>query len=246
MSISSTASWIGWVRRPGFTASVLAALLVSPAIAAGQDDPNLIDQGHFDITVGDRVAGTETFAIRRQGEGYMAVGRIQLEGEGTWLRSAEFGLRTDGAYAPVRFETRALGRPAHTLIMTRTGTRLRITTSGEEGDRMTELLVAPDQVLLEPGIAQHYYFVIRRLTAARGQPIELVAILPGDGQEQPIRVAGVASTEITIGGVAHAADRYELDVGGTRHIVWADPSDGRILMVELPDRRWTSVRRPGN
>lgn len=244
MSISSTVSWTGFVRRPGFTASILAVLLVSPATAAVQD-PNLIDQGRYDITVGDRVAGTETFAIRRQGEGYMAVGRIQLEGDGTWLRSAEFGLRTDGAYAPVRFETRALGRIAHTLIVTRTGTRLRITSSSEEGDRMTELLAAPDQVLLEPGIAQHYYFVIRRLKAAGGQPIELVAILPGDGQEQPIRVAGVASTQVTIGGVLRPADRYELDVGGTRHIVWADAADGRILRVELPDRRWTSVRRAG-
>lgn len=243
MSISSTASWIGSVRRPGFTVSLLAALLVSPAIAAVQD-PNLIDQGRYDITVGDRVTGTETFAIRRQGEGYMAVGRIQLESEGTWLRSAEFGLRTDGTYAPVRFETRALGRPAHTLIVTRTGTRLRITTSGEEGDRMTELLAVPNQVLLEPGIAQHYYFVIRRLAAGGEQPIELVAVLPGDGQKQPIRVAGVASTEITIGGVVHPANRYELDVGHTRHIVWADPADGRILMVELPDRQWTSVRQP--
>ncbi len=79
----------------------------------------------------------------------MAVGRIQLEGESTWLRSAEFGLRTDGAYAPARFETRALGQPAHTLKLTRSGTRLRITTTSDEGDRMTELLAAPGQVLLD-------------------------------------------------------------------------------------------------
>ena len=111
---------------------------------------------------------------------------------------------------------------------------------------MTELLAAPDQVLLGPGIAQHYYFVIRRLAAAGAPPTELVAILPGDGQEQPIRIADVASTEITIGGVVQPANRYELDVGRTRHIVWADPADGRILMVELPDRQWTSVRRPSN
>ncbi|MFQ5529964.1 MAG: hypothetical protein ACE5FP_06385, partial [Gemmatimonadota bacterium] len=64
---------------PGFVAAVAAALLAIPAVATGQD-PNLVDQGRYDITVGDRVAGTETFAIRRQGEGYMAVGRIQLEG----------------------------------------------------------------------------------------------------------------------------------------------------------------------
>ncbi|TFG66709.1 MAG: hypothetical protein E4H28_01060 [Gemmatimonadales bacterium] len=233
------------MHRQGFVATFAAALLLSPVVAVAQD-PNLVDQGRYDITVGNRMAGTETFAIRRQGEGYMAVGRIQLEGEGTWIRSAEFGLRTDGSFAPVRFETRALGRPAYTLIVTRSGTRLRITTSSEEGDRMTELLAAPDQVLLGTGIAQHYYFVIRRLTAAGGQSVELGAILPGDGQEQPIRVVGVDKTEITIGEAMQPANRYELDVGTTRHIVWADVTNGHILKVEVPDRQWTSIRQPGN
>lgn len=246
MSISSTALWIGSMHRPGVVAATVAAAVLLSSVSAAAQDPNLIDQGRYDITVGDRIAGTETFAIRRQGEGYMAVGRIQLEGDGTWLRSAEFGLRTDGAYAPVRFETHALGRPAYTLIVTRSGTRLRITTSSEEGDRMTEMLAAPDQVLLGTGIAQHYYFVIRRLTAGGEQPLELGAILPGDGQEQPIRVVKVATTEIAIDGARQTANRYDLDVGSTRHIVWADVASGSILKVEVPDRQWMSVRQRDN
>lgn len=245
MSFSSTASWIGSMHRPGFAAMVVVTCVVSPVAAVAQD-PNLVDQGRYDITVDGQITGTETFAIRRQGEGYMAVGRIQLEGEGNWLRSAEFGLRTDGDFAPVRFETRALGRPAQTLILTRSGTRLRITTSSEEGDRMTEMLAAPNQVLLGTGIAQHYYFVIRRLVADGDHPQELGAILPGDRQERPIRLVSVTTAEITIGDAVHPAHRYELDVGTTRHIVWADPADGRILKVQIPDRQWTSVRRPGS
>lgn len=233
------------MRRAGLLAVVTATFLSAPATSAAQD-PNLVDSGRYDITIGDRVAGTETFAIRRQGEGYMAVGRIQLEAEGTWLRSAEFGLRTDGAYSPVRFETRTVGGPARTLIVTRNGTRLRITTSSDEGDRMRELLATPDQILLEPGIAQHYYFAIRRITAAGGLPPDLVAIRPGRGLEHTVRVDSVTATEISLGGVAQPASRYDLDVGGEGHIVWADPADGRILMVEIPDREWTSVRRPGN
>ncbi|MFQ5530969.1 MAG: hypothetical protein ACE5FP_11570, partial [Gemmatimonadota bacterium] len=169
-----------------------------------------------------------------------------LEGEGTWLRSAEFGLRTDGGYAPVRFETRALGRPPYTVIVTRNGTRLRITTSSDEGEWMTELLATPDQVLLGPGIAQHYFFVIRRIAAGGGPPADLVAILPGGAMEQPVHVDSVTATEFAIGGATQPASRYHLDVGGKQHIVWADPADGRILMVEIPDRQWTSVRRPGN
>jgi hypothetical protein len=245
MSFSSTASWIGSMRRTGFVTFGVLALFCSP-IAVVAQDPNLVDQGRYDITLGDHITGTETFAIRRQGEGYMAVGRIQLEGESTWLRSAEFGLRTDGTYAPARFETRALGQPAHTLKLTRSGTRLRITTTSDEGDRMTELLAAPGQVLLGTGIAQHYYFVVRRLAAGGDQPSKLRAILPDDGQEQPISVIGVTTTQITIGEATLPASRYELDVAGTRHFVWADPGDGRILRVEIPDLQWISIRQPGN
>ena len=245
MSTSSSGSWSGSVRRVGIHSTLAIALLAVPSAALAQD-PNLVDQGRFDISIGERVAGTETFAIRRQGEGYMAVGRMQLEREDSWLRSAEYGLRTDGAYTPVRFESRVLGRPMGSLVLTRTGTRLRITTSNDEGERMTELLATPNQVILGPGIAQHYYFVVRRIEASGGVAPNLVAILPGGGREQPVSVASVADVDLMIGGAQRTARRYDLDVGGTRHVVWADPVDSRILKVGIPDRGWTSVRTENN
>lgn len=251
MRISSTASSVGsapstseqGVGRTSRTALAIVAFVLAvasvPETAAAQD-PNLIDQGRFDIRLGDRAAGTETFAIRRQGEGYMAVGRVQLEGAGAWLRSSEFGLRTDGTFTPVRYETRAVG-DAESVIASRTGTRIRITTSTSEGERLTELLASPDMVLLGPGIAQHYYFVVRRLSAGRGGG--LTALIPGEGREVPIRVVGTSDTTLDLGGRSIPARRWELDLDGTTHLVWSDPSDGRILRVEIPDRQWRSVRR---
>lgn len=241
MNISSTASSAAsgrWIRRLA-AAGAAVAVLVAPG-RAGAQDPNLIDQGRYDIRLGDRATGTETFAIRRQGEGYMAVGRIQLEGSGTWLRSAELGLRTDGSFAPVRYEIRALGGP-HSLIAARTGTRVRITTSSEEGDRMTELLANPNHVLLGPGIAQHYYFLIQRLESGRGGGV--IALVPGEGREAPVRVVGTSESTVEIGGEPVPARRWELSIDGTTHLVWADPADGRILRVEIPDRGWRSVRQ---
>ncbi len=111
---------------------------------------------------------------------------------------------------------------------------------------MTELLAAPGQVLLGTGIAQHYYFVVRRLVANGDRSSRLRAILPDDGQELPISLVGVTTTQITIGEATLPASRYELDVAGTRHIIWADSGDGRILRVEIPDLEWTSIRQPGN
>jgi len=251
MIISSTASSTGWGRtirsrtviaRTLTTRSALAALAIGLAPgAAGAQDPNLVDQGHFDIRLGDRATGTETFAIRRQGEGYMAVGRIQLEGSGAWLRSAEVGLWTDGSFAPVRyrFESRVAEAP-RTVSFLRSGTRIRISMSDEQGERVRELLANPEQVLLEPGIAQHYYFMIRRLSAGTDG---LSAVIPGEGGEAPIRVADTSDVTIEVGDRSVEARRWELDVDGTTHLVWSDPADGRILRVELPDREWRSERR---
>lgn len=247
MSIWSTASssvWGRWIRSPAGRALAVAitglALLARPGAAVSQD-PNLVDQGRYDIRVGERTTGTETFAIRRQGEGYMAVGRLQLEGTGAWLRSAEVMLRTDGSYAPVRYryESRAEGE-GRIIDLTRAGTRLRLSTSSVEGERMTELLANPRQVLLGPGIAQHYYFLVRRLSAGARS---LTALLPRDGREAPIRLVSDTETTIQLGGTSIPARRWELDIDGTSHVVWSDPADGRILRVEIPDRQWRSVRR---
>ncbi|HSM07711.1 MAG TPA: hypothetical protein VLA33_01690 [Gemmatimonadota bacterium] len=247
MNISSTASSIGWERtirsrRVANRAFALAALALgfSPA-GAGAQDPNLVDQGRYDVRLGDSATGTETFAIRRQGEGYMAVGRIQLEGSGAWLRSAEIWLRTDGSFTPVRYRLESLvtGDP-RTVDFLRSGTRIRISTSSDEGVRVNELLADPDHVLLEPGLAQHYYFVVRRLTAGGDR---LTAVIPGEGREAPVRVAGTSNVTIEIGERSVDARRWELTVDGMTHLVWSDRSDGRILRVEIPDRGWRSDRR---
>lgn len=248
MTISSTGSSNGSLPRSRSRSTpsgliAVAAMLVGSTSAAAQD-PNLVDQGRYDIRLGDRASGTETFAIRRQGDGYMAVGRIQLEGSGAWLRSSEVVLRTDGSFSPTRyrFESRVAG-DARTVDFARSGTRIRITTTNEAGERVNELLAGPDKVLLEPGIAQHYYFVIRRLAAGGGA---LTAVIPSEGREAAVRVVRTSDSTVEIGGSSTSARRWELEVDGVTHLVWSHPDDARILTVEIPDRDWRSVRRPEN
>lgn len=219
---------------------MLALLLPSAAAPAFGQDPNLVDQGRFDVRIGDRVVGTETFAIRRQGDGYMAVGRIQLEGSGAWLRSAEVMLRTDGSFAPLRYryESRASDDP-QSLNFARTGTRIRITTSNREGDRVTELLANPSHVLLGAGIAQHYYFVVRRLSAGGGG---VTAVIPAEGREASIEVGGTSDASVRIGEREIPATRWELSIDGVTHLVWVARDDGRVLRAEIPNRDWRSLR----
>ncbi len=222
-------------------ALVLGFLLPTAASPAFGQDPNLVDQGRFDVRIGDRVVGSETFAIRRQGDGYMAVGRIQLEGSGAWLRSAEVMLRTDGSFAPLRYryESRASDDP-QSLNFARTGTRIRITTSNREGERVSELLANPSQVLLGAGIAQHYYFVIRRLAA--GGAGGVTAVIPEEGREAPVAVVETSETTVRVGDRDVPASRWELSIDGTTHLVWVAREDGRVLRAEIPSRDWRSLR----
>lgn len=221
----------------------LAVFLLAPAAASPTfaQDPNLVDQGRFDVRIGDRVVGSETFAIRRQGDGYMAVGRIQLEGSGAWLRSAEVMLRTDGSFAPLRYryESRASDDP-QSLNFARTGTRIRITTSNREGDRVIELLANPNQVLLGAGVAQHYYFVVRRLSAGGAQGV--TAVMPAEGREASIEVVDASDATVRVGARDVPATRWELSIDGVTHLVWVARDDGRLLRAEIPARGWRSVR----
>lgn len=228
-------------RRGVRVGLILAVCLSAAAAPAWAQDPNLVDQGRFDVRIGDRVAGTETFAIRRQADNYMAVGRIQLEGTGAWLRSAEVMLRTDGSFAPLRYryESRASDDP-QSLNFARTGTRIRITTSNREGERVTELLANPSQVLVGAGIAQHYYFVVRRLSA--GGAGGVTAVIPARGVEAAIEVVGTSDAAVTVGDREVPAVRWELSIDGETHLVWVARDDGRVLRAEIPTRGWRSVR----
>lgn len=231
------AHWFNW--------PVLAAcLLVVHAGPAPAQDPSMIDQGRFEIRIGGSSRGQESFAIRRQGEEYMAVGRTSLEGQELWVTSAEVGLRTDARFVPVRYEFRTLQRPTSTTIAVRTGSRIRVTTSNQEGERMTELLADRDLVLIQTGVAHHYWFLIKRLGgASAGQGGTVDALAPDAVERSSIRLNEVTQVELAMqDGPALAATRYDMQIGESHHIVWVERTTGNVLRAEIPERAWVAIR----
>jgi hypothetical protein len=204
----------------------------------------MVDQGSFQIRLGDRPSGSETFALRRDGDGFTAVGRIVVEGQTVWIRSLEVGLHTNADLSPERYEARTVERPVSRFVVSRTGSRLRLSTSTERGERVTEFLVRRDLMLLERGIAHQYWFLVRRLreipsSASPG----LEVLMPASGETVPVALTGTAEDSVAVGGVRLAARRYDLTIGSDVHHVWAD-SEGRILRAEIPARGWTARRQP--
>ncbi|MGW8281881.1 MAG: hypothetical protein ACWGON_01165 [Gemmatimonadota bacterium] len=204
----------------------------------------MIDKGLFEIRIGGVRRGQESFAIRRQGEEYMAVGRTSFEGEEIWLLSAEVGLRTDARFVPVRYEFRTLQRPSSTTIAVRTGSRIRVTTSNQDGERMTELVADRELVLIQTGVAHHYWFLIKRFgKAAAGLGGTVDALAPDAVKRSAIRLEAVTDVDLALpGGPVREATRYDMRIGDTVHIVWVERATGHILRAEIPERAWVAVR----
>lgn len=228
-------------RWPTFGAILL---LLSGASPLSGQDPSMIDRGRFEILIGGSARGQESFAIRRQGEEYMAVGRSSLEGDNLLVLSAEVGLRTDARFMPVRYEFRTLQRPSSTTIAVRSGNRIRVTTSNQEGERMTELLADRGIVLIHTGVAHHYWFLIQRFgnaEAGRGGTVD--ALTPDDVRRSGIRLEAVEDVDLAFpDGPVLAARRHDIQIGDTRHIVWTERSTGRVLRAEIPERAWVAIR----
>ena len=224
---------------------VLASCLLTGGTTPGfAQDPSMIDQGRFEIRIGGTSRGQESFAIRRQGEEYMAVGRTSLEGEELWVMSAEVGLRTDARFVPVRYEFRTLQRPSSTTIAVRTGSRIKVTTSNQEGERMTELMADRELVLIQTGVAHHYWFLIQRFgKAPAGLGGTVDALAPGAVERSAIRLDEVSEVELAIpDGPVLQATRYDMQIGESHHIVWVERTTGNVLRAEIPERAWVAIR----
>lgn len=245
MSTSSTTSRDDWrIMRPRRVVTVLAcsaSLAVSPT-AFGQGRPP-IDSGQYEIRSGGRVVGTETFAIRFQEGEYQAVGRLTLEGAPDAFRSVEIGLSCDAGFVPRRYELRVLEGQPTSRAVSRSGRRLRLTSSTEEGERLQEFLADPDLLLLERGVAHHYYFVTRWLAGRSSGPgARLRALVPAQGNVLEVILRGVAADSVRLGAETVTARRYDLELGDEATSVWAASSDGRVLRVAVPARGWTATR----
>lgn len=229
--IPSTALW-----------AALGLTAAQPAVALQEGQ---VDAGTFEHTVRGGYAGTETFAIRRRGEDIVAVGRVTREGGPEALRSVEVGARLDGSGKPQRYELRTREGPPLHVVVNRTGSRLRVTTTAAEGERFTEFLASERLVVLEREIAHHYYSLARRLREAPDpRTTDLEVLVPSEGRKVPVRVRSLTRDTLTLMAARVPSTRYDLSVGQEETSLWVAIDDGRILRVAIPARGWQALRVP--
>jgi hypothetical protein len=227
-------------------AHALAAVAVFAIASRGQSqEPDQIDAGTFEHRVGETYAGTETFAVRERGEGLVAVGRVTREGGPEALRSFEVGLRLGQKSRPERYEFRTReGSPVH-IVVSRTGSRLRVTTTSAEGERFTEHLAHDGLLILEREIAHHYGLLAARLRSVPNpRDLDLEVLVPEEGRRLTVRVDGMSRDTLPLGPRRVAATRFDLAVGGEPATLWLDPASGSVLRVSIPGRGWSASRVP--
>lgn len=228
--------------RAGAAALLAAALVVAGAPAALGQSVQEVEAGRFEIRVGDRSVGTETFAVRREDGVFRAAGRLTLERGAPGLASMDVRLQTSASFRPNSYALRASAGDVRAVDGVWSGDRLRLHIASEEGERWKEYLTPGPVAILEDGVAHHFYLLFRQLgDAADGARIPV--ILPAANRQATATIRRGQAETVRVGDEDRAATRWDVEVDGRRHRVWLDP-DGRVLRVATPGEDRLHVRVP--
>lgn len=199
------------------------------------------DAGTFDVRVGGRSVGTEEFTIQQSGAGsnseIVASGRVNLL---LTTGSLELSprLRTTGFQAdPVAYDVTVGGTSPRRIVGSVGGGRVTSRIVTPTGEQLREYLASAGAIVLDDGVAHHYYFLARRVRNGRA-PI----IIPRENRQVMATVEDLGEDRVQVGDTS--ANLFHLmvrpDGGEVRH-VWVDAL-GRVIRVEIPDRDYVALR----
>ena len=199
------------------------------------------DQGTFQVLVGGRPVGTEEFTIQETGAGdnteIAASGRISLRLPTGSLELTP-RLRTTGFQAqPVSYQVDIGGSSPQKIVGTLGGGRFSARIVTQSGEQLREYVAASGGVVLDEGVAHHYYFLTRRLRSGR-VPI----LIPRENRHVMATVSSRGEETVQIG--SRSARLYHVVVqpdGGEERHVWVDALS-RVIKVEIPARDYAAVR----
>lgn len=211
------------------------SILVIPFVLAIAAVPlvaqDVVDQGSFEVSLDGRPAGTEEFSIRQSGSGgsaeTTAAARVRLRVPEGVLELAP-RLRTTGVRSdPVAYQVDVGGTAPRKIVGTVGGGRFSAKIVTPAGEQLREYVASNGAVVLEDGVAHHYYFLAQRLREG-----QIPVLVPRESRQVAARVENLGEQQIQIAGQNVPA--YHLLVRlrpeEERH-VWLDALN-RVLRVE--------------
>jgi hypothetical protein len=215
--------------------STLAAATLLAAPAAAQTGG---DGGTFTVFVEDRQVGTEEFTIVQNGSGdLLATGRLRLGlPDGTLELDTRLRARGVGA-DPVEYQATVGGSAPSRTIGTVGAGRFSAKIVTPSGEQLREYVASNGAVVLDQGVAHHYYFLAQRTHQGR-----VPVIVPRENRQVIATVTSRGEERVRVGGTE--ATLFHLVVqpqGGDEHHVWVDALN-RVIRVEIPARAWRAER----
>lgn len=224
---------------PWTAASLLAAATLGGSAAQARAQTVTLDEGTFHVTVGGRDAGTETFSIRQRGTGADAViiarSRAIRDGDEV-TASTQLSGQT---LRPTAYELEATGADAQKIAGHATAGRFSTRSVSDAGENMREHRLVEHAILVDAGIAHHYYFLAKHASSGASR-VQL--LIPRENRHVQARVEMAGNESIQIGDRSVSARRISVRTDdGDERTVWTD-AEGRVLRVRVPASDYVAVR----
>jgi len=218
--------------------SVLATASLAAVPAAAQANG---DHGTFTVFVEDRQVGTEEFTITQSGTGasadFTATGRVRLGlPDGTLELDTRLRARGIGA-DPVDYQVSVGGSAPSRTIGTVGGGRFSAKIVTPSGEQLREYVASNGAVVLDQGVAHHYYFLAQRSHQGR-----VPVIVPRENRQVIAQVTSRGEERTRVGGTEVMLFHLVVQPqGGNEQHVWVDALN-RVIRVEIPARAWRAER----
>ena len=199
------------------------------------------DEGTFQVFVEGRPAGTETFSIRQSGSGVnaevTATGRVEVRlPTGTLELTPRLRARGLDA-APAAYQVDVGGDSPRKIIGTVAPGRFSARIVSPTGEQLREYVASNGALVLDEGVAHHYYFLAQRVRNGR-----IPVIIPRENRQLMATVSTAGEETRTIAGKSVSLFHLVVETapGDVRH-VWVDALN-RVIRVEIPARGYAAER----
>lgn len=191
----------------------------------------VLDEGTFRLTREGAEIGTETFAIRRIGQGaeaYVianAVIELDLPSGHEQVKPL---LKAGSDLGVSEYQIEVSGREPRAIAVTLSGRRYVARTRTPSAEQEREFRASPGTVLIEGDVAHQYWFL-----SQLPEGTDVTVLVPRAGRQERVVVRASTPETIQIAGTSVSARHTTLELGSAVHEVWFD-ADGRVLKVVVP------------
>ena len=220
--------------------SPLLALALTGGVVGGVG-AQTVDQGVFRLSVHGEPIGQEEFVIQRTGSGAaqntLARGTQTLDGGGTITTHLQV---TGPALTVFRYSVKVTGEDERAVNVARTGNRLQARTVAAWGEELREYRATPATLLLERGVAHHYFLLAPLLDAP---PRSSHAVSPLSESEETLSGLRVTSATRDVAGETLQVRVMSFTVGSSSREAWFD-SSGHLVRVSDSSTGLVAERLP--